>query len=80
MACCYTNPTFTYTTELRLTKHFVDAGAGGGSETIDHHTITTVQPTGAISEIIISDQMPDMKVLDFLTSIFKMFNLTACTR
>jgi len=71
------DPTFTYTTELRLTKHFVDAGAGGGSETIDHHTITTVQPTGAISEIIISDQMPDMKVLDFLTSIFKMFNLTA---
>lgn len=46
---------------------------------------TTIVTTGnystvlqsIISDIIISEQMPKMKIIDFLTSIFKMFNLTA---
>lgn len=36
-----------------------------------------IQPNGAVSNIVISDQMPDLKVVDFLTGLFKMFNLTA---
>jgi hypothetical protein len=36
-----------------------------------------IQPTTALSNIIISQQMPDIKVIDFLTGLFKMFNLTA---
>lgn len=30
-----------------------------------------------VSSIIVSDQMPKMKVIDFLTGLFKLFNLTA---
>lgn len=40
-------------------------------------TGSDIQPNGAVSNIVISDQMPDIKVVDFLTGIFKMFNLTA---
>lgn len=40
-------------------------------------TGSDIQPNGAVSNIVISDQMPDIKVIDFLTGIFKMFNLTA---
>ena len=36
-----------------------------------------IQPTTGVSRIIMSDQMPNIKVLDFLTGMFKMFNLTA---
>ena len=32
---------------------------------------------GLVSEVIISQQIPDMKTFDFLESTFKMFNLTA---
>lgn len=38
------------------------------------YTPTISNPT---SEIVIQDQMPDIKVIDFLTGVFKMFNLTA---
>jgi hypothetical protein len=31
-------------------------------------------------EFVISQQMPDMKILDFLTGLFKMFNLTAVAK
>ena len=37
----------------------------------------TITPSGVLSEIDIALQMPEMKVLDFLTGIFKMNNLTA---
>lgn len=31
----------------------------------------------AVSDFVIQDQIPEMKVIDFITSLFKMFNLTA---
>ena len=34
-------------------------------------------PQSVVSSIIVSDQMPKMKVIDFLTGLFKLFNLTA---
>jgi len=40
-------------------------------------TGTDIEPNGAVSNIVISDQIPDLKVVDFLTGLFKMFNLTA---
>ena len=36
-----------------------------------------IEPNGAVSNIVVSDQIPDLKVVDFLTGLFKMFNLTA---
>ena len=42
------------------------ASAAAGSATV-----------AADFNFIVGDQLPDMKVLDFLTGIFKMFNLTA---
>ena len=30
-----------------------------------------------LSNIIVANQMPDIKIIDFLTGLFKMFNLTA---
>lgn len=44
----------------------------GGSET----WTTTPSSLNVLSEIIISDQMPKIKVIDFLSGILKMFNLT----
>lgn len=44
----------------------------------ESHDYTTNQFTITLTqEFIITEQLPDMKVLDFLTGIFKMFNLTA---
>jgi len=34
-------------------------------------------PLNLVSDIIITDHIPDMYIIDFLTSIWKMFNLTA---
>ena len=39
--------------------------------------IETLGPLGVLDKIIVSDQMPKMGVLPYLTSLFKMFNLTA---
>ena len=40
-------------------------------------TGSDIQPNGAVTDIVVADQMPDIKVIDFLTGLFKMFNLTA---
>ena len=37
----------------------------------------TIAPTGVVDTIYITEQIPDMKILNFLTSLFKTFNLTA---
>lgn len=52
--------------------------AGGSASTFNTQiTGTAIAPNGAVSNIVVSDQMPDLKVIDFLTGLFKMFNLTA---
>ncbi len=38
---------------------------------------TTLAPTALVNDIDVALQMPSIKVLDFLTGMFKMFNLTA---
>jgi len=48
-------------------------GSAWGSET---YTITNFPATANV-EFIITEQIPDMKIIDFLTGIFRMFNLTA---
>lgn len=48
-------------------------GPSGGTTTANY-TVTGISTT---EEIIITDNMPDMKNIDFLTGLFKMFNLTA---
>ena len=40
-------------------------------------TGTDIAPNGAVTNIVVADQVPDIKIIDFLTGIFKMFNLTA---
>ena len=49
-----------------------DSGTGW-NETYDTGTFSAT----ANVEFIITEQIPDMKIIDFLTAIFKMFNLTA---
>ena len=48
-------------------------GSAWGSET---YTITNFDATANV-EFIITEQIPDMKIIDFLTGLFRMFNLTA---
>jgi hypothetical protein len=47
---------------------------GDPAITVDYSTTKTTNSTFAFN---ISQQIPDMKILDFLTGLFKLFNLTA---
>ena len=40
-------------------------------------TVFNDQSASTIDKMVVTQQMPDMKILDFLTGLFKMFNLTA---
>ena len=42
---------------------------------VKNFSLTT--PINLVSDIIITNQIPDMKIIDFITGIWKMFNLTA---
>ena len=64
--------TVSYT--LSLTKILDDYISG---ETTYNVQAQTIGPTGVVDTIYITEQIPDMKILNFLTSIFKTFNLTA---
>lgn len=65
--------TFTPTINFRY-----QTNVGGSLSTFDTQiTGSAIAPNGAVSDIVLSDQMPDLKVIDFLTGLFKMFNLTA---
>ena len=48
---------------------------GGGSFT--KNAVYEAADQSIISQVIITDNIPNMKVLDFMTNIFKMFNLTS---
>jgi len=71
------NVTLTYTSVLTFTniqwstQAFL-SGVGGAVTT--HDTGSYIAP--ADFEFVISEQIPEMKVIDFLTGLFKMFNLT----
>ena len=73
-----TSSSFSYTTSIDLIKLFTENDASGRPSTTEQtSTITTVAPVGALQRIVVSDQMPDLLALDYLTGLFKMFNLTA---
>ena len=60
---------FVFTPTLTFTA---SGWSNGGSEV----WTTTPASLNVLSEIIIADQMPKIKVIDFLSGILKMFNLT----
>jgi hypothetical protein len=60
---------FVFTPTLTFTAA---AWSNGGSEV----WTTTPASQNVLSEIIIADQMPKIKVIDFISGILKMFNLT----
>jgi len=57
-------------------KWFLAGIFNGTPWTEDYATTTSFNAT-ATFRFIISQQIPEMKILDFLTSLFQMFNLTA---
>jgi len=65
-----------FTTTLSLTKNVVDIDAGTDVDTVSAYTTTTATFT-LLNEIYINSQVPEMGIMDFLTGLFKMFNLTA---
>ena len=68
--------TLTYTSVLTFTNIEWDTRLidGGTLITTTHDTGSYTAPTDF--EFIISEQIPEIKVIDFLTGLFKMFNLT----
>ena len=73
-----TSPSFSYTCTVQLDLDETIPDYYDGPESNSYSSfITTVAPTGVLDKIIVSDQMPKMGVLPYLTSLFKMFNLTA---
>jgi hypothetical protein len=73
-----TSASFSYTTEIDFVKLFTESPFGGRPVTTSETTtVTSVEPTLALQRIVVSEQMPDLLVLDYLTGLFKMFNLTA---
>lgn len=72
-----TSGTFSYTTNLILQKEECEIINFSPSCIFDYCDITNVFPNGALDKIVVADQVPKMLVIDYLTSLFKMFNLTA---
>lgn len=69
------DPAITFTPTINF--KYQTLASGTLSEFDTQITGTAIEPNGAVSNIVVSDQMPDLKVIDFLTGLFKMFNLTA---
>jgi len=59
-----------------LVAVFNNTVSGSTTSTTGNYVTSPASQT-IVSEILISQQMPKMKVIDFITSIWKMFNLTA---
>ena len=57
-------------------KNFTIAG-GGISNEVDVYKNSSLFQTNQFSEFNISQQMPKMKVIDFLSGLFKLFNLVS---
>jgi hypothetical protein len=53
------------------------AGIFNGTPWTENYPTTTSFNADATFRFIVSQQIPEMKILDFLTSLFQMFNLTA---
>ena len=62
-------------TEIRL-HHRLEVGQIGNKYNFDSYTTGASVDTNQ-AEIVSKNHIPDMKVIDFMTGLFKMFNLTA---
>ena len=69
------DPAITFTPTIEFKYQTLQSGSLSTFRT--QITGNAIEPNGAVSNIVVSDQMPDLKVIDFLTGLFKMFNLTA---
>ena len=69
------DPAITFTPTINFRYQVFSGGTVTNYDT--QITGSAIEPNGAVSNIVVSDQMPDLKVIDFLTGLFKMFNLTA---
>lgn len=69
------DPAITFTPTINFRYQIFSGGNVTNYDT--QITGNAIEPNGAVSNIVVSDQMPDLKVIDFLTGLFKMFNLTA---
>ena len=69
--------TITYSSSFSFTdvKWTTQYSTPSGTVTTTHSTGSYIAP--ANFEFVISEQIPEIKVIDFLTGIFKMFNLVA---
>jgi len=63
-------------TNIEYTISVADLSPGGGGGTDIWSNGSTFQSNSTI-QFVITQQIPEMSIIDFLTSIFKMFNLTA---
>ena len=73
------NTAISFTPELELTKFNINPTTG--TITSQEDATWNIDGSGnsisTVSEIIITQNAPDIKVIDFLSGLFKMFNLTA---
>lgn len=62
---------------VKLIKRYINFGKVSTLDIESTFTVFNDQSASTIDKIVVTQQMPDMKILDFLTGLFKMFNLTA---
>ena len=66
--------TITASLDIECIDNYLD---NSGQKQQDIEVSNWQDSQAAVSDFIIQDQIPEMKVIDFITSLFKMFNLTA---
>jgi len=71
------NTAISFTPQIELTKFIITNGTISGQDDAVYNINGTGNSISTVSEIIITQNVPKLKVIDFLTGIFKMFNLTA---
>ena len=71
------NTAISFTPQIELTKFIITNGTISGQDDAVYNIDGTGNSISTVSEIIITQNVPKLKVIDFLTGIFKMFNLTA---
>ena len=62
---------------VKLIKRYLGFGKASALDIESTFTVFNDQSESTIDKMVITQQMPEMKILDFLTGLFKMFNLTA---
>lgn len=73
------NTAISFTPSIELTEFIVNplTGTPTGSNVATWNIDGSGNSISTVSEVIITQNAPDIKVIDFLSGLFKMFNLTA---